>query len=126
MSYVLIIEDHRQYAKIIEMLLQQMDIPCKHAPDGESAIRIAGEEKPMLVLLDLELPDMTGWQILDTLRDMYDEYSIPVIVSTAQTDTTNRMIARFQFIKRYITKPYELSELSAAIEEALELYKVAV
>jgi twitching motility two-component system response regulator PilH len=126
MSYILIIEDHRQYAKIIEMLLDQMGIPHRHAPDGTCAIDIAKAEKPLLVLLDLNLPDMNGWEILDTLRDTYDEYSFPVIVSTAQTDPANRMIARFQFIKRYVTKPYELSELREAIEEALELYKVAV
>jgi len=126
MSYILIIEDHRQYAKVIEMLLDQMGVRHQHAPNGTTAIEYAQSEKPMLVLLDLNLPDMTGWEILDTLRNIYDEYSFPVIVSTAQTDPTNRMIARFQFIKRYVTKPYELSELRAAIEEALELYKVAV
>jgi DNA-binding response OmpR family regulator len=126
MMRVLIVEDHKEYAVIIKMLVQQMGLEAIHAPTGEQAIELAKTQKPDLILLDLNLPGMTGWDVLKAIKEQYGEHGIPCIVSTAYTDPANRMVGKFQYVKSYITKPYELSELKTAIEAALELYKVGV
>jgi len=126
MMSVLIIEDHREYATIIKMLVQQMGLQAILAATGEQAIEIAKTQKPDLIVLDLNLPGISGWDVLSAIKEQYGEHGIPCIVSTAYSDPANRLVGKFQYVKAYITKPYELSELKKAIEAALELYKVGV
>lgn len=123
---ILIVEDHKDYATVIKMLVEQMGLRATLAPTGEQAIERAQAQKPDLILLDLNLPGMSGWDVLKAIKQLYGEHGVPCIVSTAYCDCANRMVGKFEYVKQYIVKPYELSELRTAIESALELYKVGV
>ena len=117
---VLYIEDSPVNTLLVERILRaRPGVVFGSAPDGRSGLDRAERLQPDLVLLDLELPDISGEQVLATLRAGVATRAIPVIVISADIDPAveHRILAagaRF-----FLTKPYEVTDLLRLVDGAL-------
>lgn len=119
---VLIVEDAVELAQISQITLNRMGLRTYHAVNGQRALEFLSEHTPDLMLLDIGLPGMNGWEVLERIKleDVTQEF--PIIVLTAAGDPVNRLIGKLQErVKRYIVKPYSIDELATAVREVLEL-----
>jgi DNA-binding response OmpR family regulator len=115
---ILIVEDTPEFAKLTMLTLERYGYDnAHHAINGEEAMRYVEERKPALMLLDLNLPGMSGWQVLDALKERHGE--LPVIVTTAQSDSANRVVGKLQNVFKYLVKPFSPQDLVKTIDAAL-------
>jgi len=119
---ILIVEDSVDYANLIGEVLDHIGVQHDHVLNGYAALRYLEHHLPDLMLLDISLPGMNGWTLLEVIRQRYDRITYPVIALTAHDDPANRLIGKFLTeIHGYITKPFTPSELSQKIRELLHL-----
>jgi DNA-binding response OmpR family regulator len=118
--YVLIIEDTEDIAVILQITLSTSGFETRHAPNGTQALRIFGERRPDLILLDIGMPDMNGWQVLEAIKKQFPDANMPVIVLTAFDDPANKLIGKLQhLVYRYLTKPFDPERLRTTAREAV-------
>lgn len=119
---VLVVEDTVELAEIIQTALQKMGLRVFHETHGDRALEIYYREQPDVVLLDIALPDMPGWKILDTIREQQrGEPRAIVIVITAYGDAANRLMGKLQGVYSYLIKPLTPAEVTRVVSEALNL-----
>jgi DNA-binding response OmpR family regulator len=123
---VLLVEDTPEFATMTLSALEHFGLQASHADDGEAALKHLADNKPDLILLDLNLGGMSGWQVLEYVKQQHGEHGIPVIVLTAFSDNANRIIGKLQYVNKYLVKPFTPNELFTAISDALELDKMGV
>jgi CheY-like chemotaxis protein len=117
---ILIIEDSTELAEIIEATLHRINIVTAHETHGNKALNRYAEMKPDLVLLDIGLPDMTGWQLLDFMREKKDKSEMPaVIIITAYGDPANRLVGKLQNVRDYLIKPFTSDEVEKVVMKVL-------
>lgn len=117
---VLIVEDSAELAEIIEATLQRLDMVTAHETHGNKAFNRYHEFKPDVLLLDIGLPDMTGWKVLENIREKIGEGPMPkVIVITAFGDPANRLIGKLQNVHDYLIKPFTSDEVERVVLSAL-------
>ena len=115
---ILVVDDQPDITKMLEFLLRgQGYIPLIARDGGEALARFAAE-KPDLVLLDLNLPVLPGWEVC---RRMKAAAATPIIVITGQAPTELKATQLAPGADAYILKPFEIDELLAAIHAALHL-----
>ncbi|MEW6349412.1 MAG: SpoIIE family protein phosphatase [Thermodesulfobacteriota bacterium] len=119
---ILVVEDHPMSRKMLVAMLRQ-NYAMVAAASGEEAIALARDEKPDLVLLDVEMPDMDGFQTLEELRRGVIDEAVPVIFLTARTDSESRGKGLEAGAVDYLTKPYDRHELSIKVKNHLALYE---
>ncbi|MCS6835351.1 MAG: response regulator [Anaerolineae bacterium] len=119
--YILMVEDDQELANFNQIVLRRAGFTAQHAADGEQAVAMLDARRPDIVLLDLNLPGLSGWYVLEYMNQRYPDRQIPVIVTTAQSDPANRVVGKIQAVYRYLIKPFDRRELIAAIESALGL-----
>jgi CheY-like chemotaxis protein/HPt (histidine-containing phosphotransfer) domain-containing protein len=118
---VLYIEDDRPNALLVERILRRRPgIRLLDAPTGSEGIRLAREQRPALVLLDLRLPDMHGLEVLRWLRADPRTAGLPVAVITggAEPETLERLEAAG--VPEVIAKPFDVERLLAVVDAALD------
>jgi DNA-binding response OmpR family regulator len=118
---VLVVEDNPQMAQLTTMSVERGGFSVTHVEDGESAIEYLSDHQPHLVLLDLNLPGVSGWDVMDFISKTYGSQQFPVIVTTAYGDTANRVVGKLQGVYKYLVKPFKPTELMEIVEEALQL-----
>lgn len=118
---VLIVEDTPELGKMMLEMIKRMGLEAYWVETGDEANAFLNTTHPCLILLDLNLPDANGWQILKHAKSRYGEHSIPVIVTTANSDNMNRAIGKLEYISRYLVKPFTLHEFKQAVFDALNL-----
>jgi len=121
---VLIIEDTTEIAEVIEAALRRMNMLTARESHGLRAFERFTELLPDLILLDLGLPDITGWKVLDSIkeRSKTDGGDVPVvIVITAMDDAANRVVGKLQGVHSYLIKPFTVAQLESAVRQALGL-----
>jgi len=123
---VLVIEDMTEYAALTLETLKQIKIEGDWVQTGKEALTYLEKQIPDAILLDLGLPDMTGWDVLTTINEKYAEQHIPIVVLTAHGDNPNRLIGKLQYVSGYIVKPYKPKHLIESLTDILELYKIIV
>lgn len=117
---VLIIEDSVELAEIIEATLQRLDMVTTHETHGGRAFNRYPQIMPDVVLLDIGLPDMTGWKLLEHIRERHAATGMPkVIVITAYGDPANRLIGKLQNVHDYLIKPFTADEVERVVLSAL-------
>jgi signal transduction histidine kinase len=108
---ILYIEDNPLNAQLVQRVLGAEGYTVHIAPDGLKGIDAAIEHKPDLILMDINLPDMSGREVTSRLR-YHDEFkTVPIVALTAQTDEKQRAMTVAAGVDGYITKPFELEEL---------------
>ena len=118
MIKILIAEDEEPIANLIKMNLRRAGYECVWAPDGESAADLMDSEHFDLILLDIMLPNINGFELLEYIK----EFDIPVIFITAKADVADRVKGLQLGADDYIVKPFDLSELTARVEAVLRRY----
>lgn len=117
---VLSIEDDEGLFQLIAITLRKLPLELHNASNGQSAVGKVLELKPSLVILDINLPDLHGWEVLDRLKEL-DSRPEHIIVLTAYATPTHRVIGRLQEVTAYLTKPFEGEVLASLVAEALNL-----
>ncbi len=114
---ILIVEDEADLAEMLEYSLRQAGFETLSCADGFSACRLIERERPDLVLLDIMLPELDGWEVCRLLRSVPDESiaATPVIMLTALDAVEQRVRGLELGADAYITKPYALREVVAHI-----------
>lgn len=117
MSTILIIEDDLEICKIIQEHLEKYNYRVYYTLKGSNAIELIKKTNPVLVILDLMLPFISGDEILKQIRTLSD---IPIIVVSAKSLTYTKIEILRLGADDYITKPFDLDELLARIEANLK------
>lgn len=117
MSKILIVDDEQSICNAFSTILRQEKHSPLFASNGQQAITIAQQDSPELIFLDIQLPDMTGLEVLNKLRDA--EIDIPVIIMTAYGTMNTAMEATKLGAFDYIGKPIELSQIRALLKQVL-------
>jgi two-component system alkaline phosphatase synthesis response regulator PhoP len=121
---VLIVEDAVELAEIIQVILERLNLRVFHETHGHRALEVYDAEHPDLVLLDIALPDMTGWQVLQTIQAKpYEGKSPVIVVITAYGDPANRLMGKLQDIQGYLIKPLQPDEIEEVVVKVLNLIK---
>lgn len=118
MLKILIAEDEEPIANLIRMNLRRAGYYCIWAPDGETAADYMEKEKPDLVLLDVMLPGINGYELMEYARTL----ELPVIFLTALGTTENKVKGLKMGADDYLAKPFEIVELLARVEAVLRRY----
>ncbi len=118
MLRILIAEDEEPIAKLIKMNLRRAGYECVWAPDGEKAADLMEEQHFDLVLLDIMLPGINGYELLDYAKTL----ELPVIFLTALGSTENKVKGLRLGADDYLPKPFEIVELLARVEAVLRRY----
>lgn len=117
---ILIVEDEEAIANLLSYSLKKEGYITKIANNGNEAIVALQNSKPDLVLLDLMLPDING---IDICRIVSNEYLIPIIIVTAKSDITDKVIGLEIGADDYITKPFDIREVVARVKLVLRRFE---
>ncbi len=120
MAYVLMVEDDSEITTLLEEYLPRYDIELFSVSLPSTALEKLNIEKFDLVLLDLGLPEMDGLELCRIIKKAHP--SIPVIISTARVDVSDKVVAFDAGADDYIAKPYEPRELVARIQAIIKRY----
>jgi len=116
MSKVLVVDDDPGIVKVVRAYLEQDGFRVLVAHDGKKAMQIARNERPDLVILDLMLPEMDGWDVCRALRK---ESDVPVIMLTARVEESDKLVGLELGADDYVTKPFSPRELVARVRSVL-------
>ena len=119
MIKILIAEDEEPIANLIRMNLRRAGYSCTWAADGEQAADLMDQEKFDLLLLDVMLPGINGYELMEYARTL----ELPVIFLTALGSTENKVKGLKMGADDYLTKPFEIVELLARVEAVLRRYQ---
>jgi CheY-like chemotaxis protein len=118
---VLIVEDTVELAEVIQATLERLDMVTVVEAHGDRALRRYEELEPDVVLLDIALPDTTGWKILEAIREgqKTGDHQPIIIVITAYGDAANRLVGKLQDVHDYLVKPFTADEVATVVKKAL-------
>ena len=117
---VLIIDDEEDFCKMVKLNLElSKDFKVETAIDGKSGIQTAKKIKPDVIILDLMMPRISGFEVLETLKKDTKTASIPVIMLTAKEDYDSQPGAAQLSKELYLIKPIDAPTLRAKIEEVI-------
>jgi twitching motility two-component system response regulator PilG len=118
-STVLVVDDSPTIRKVVELTLKREQIRVLGAADGLSALAMVADEKPDLVLLDIMLPRMDGYQICQIIRRNRDYKKLPIIMLSGKDGLFDRVRGRLAGSTEYITKPFDPNELVRVVRKHL-------
>ena len=113
---ILLIEDDRNISELLQLYLEKEGYSVSTAYDGRQGLDVFRSVQPDLILLDVMMPVMNGW---DTCRAIRAESHVPIIMLTAKSETDDKVLGLKSGADDYITKPFEMREVLARIEAIL-------
>jgi len=120
---ILVIEDNDDMRHFIqESILSNYEVLT--ASDGEQGLQIANQEIPDLIISDIMMPKLDGYQVTSQLKNQSTTSHIPIILLTAKDDRVSRMKGWHEKADEYLTKPFDLNELNIRIKSLLEVRKL--
>jgi two-component system, OmpR family, alkaline phosphatase synthesis response regulator PhoP len=117
---VLVIDDEAPIRLLCRVNLEAESMDVVEASDGEEGLTLARAEKPDIVLLDVMMPGMDGWQVAERLLENEDTSHIPLVFLTARAELRDRARGLELGGVDYITKPFNPVELASVVESLLE------
>ena len=118
---VLIVEDTEDIAMLVAISMDHLGLSHYHCKNGKLALEFLETHSPELIVLDIGMPGMNGWEVLTVIRENSKWDNIRVIIATAFNDAANRTVGKLQDVDAYITKPYGPRELKSLVTEILKL-----
>lgn len=116
MAKILVVDDEKKIVDIVKAYLEKDGYEVIAAYDGKSALETAKRQPPDLVILDLMLPEVSGWDVCRALRA---DSNIPIIMLTARDDVTDKIIGLELGADDYVTKPFDPKELVSRVKAVL-------
>ncbi len=117
---ILCIEDDPEVIDLIRLILKRRSHVVEGASGGKAGLQAVRERKPDLVLLDLMMPDMDGWDVYQQMKADESTKSIPVIIVTARAQTIDRVMGlQIAKVDDYIVKPFSPRQLLESVDRVL-------
>ena len=117
---ILVVDEDPESRKLLVKLLRRLGYPIRQAATGEAALAAAHRESPTLVLLEVRLPDMSGYEICRELRDRFGQ-SLPIVfLSHDRTERSDQVAGLLVGADDYIAKPFAADALLARVRRLLE------
>jgi DNA-binding response OmpR family regulator len=116
---LLIVDDDLETLRLISMMLQRQGYQVVTANDGRQALLQADSEHPDLIILDVMMPDMNGFEVASRLRAQPQTTSIPILMFTAKSQVEDKVAGYEAGVDDYLTKPIHPAELSARLKALL-------
>ncbi|MFQ5593472.1 MAG: response regulator transcription factor [Anaerolineae bacterium] len=113
---ILVVDDEKQLRTLVKAYLTQEGFRVVTAADGQEALFVARHEKPDLIILDLMMPEMDGYEFM---RVYSKEWETPVIMLTAKVEENDRVLGLELGADDYVTKPFSMRELTARVRAVL-------
>ncbi|MFC1962556.1 response regulator [Chloroflexota bacterium] len=113
---ILVVDDEKKIVEILKAYLERDGYQVIASYDGQSALELARRDSPDLIILDLMLPEVSGWDVCRELRKKSD---VPIIMLTARDDTTDRIIGLELGADDYVTKPFDPKEIISRVRAVL-------
>ncbi|WP_392407459.1 response regulator [Chlorogloeopsis fritschii PCC 9212] len=120
-GFILIVDDNSTNLSVLSQALKQVGLKIRMAMDGASAINIVQQQFPELILLDVQMPGMDGFETCTRLKANPATQTIPIIFTTALADTDSKVKGLSLGAVDYITKPFEEQEVLARVNVHLQL-----
>lgn len=121
-KHILCIEDEPEMIELIRIILGKKGFEVEGAIGGEEGLEKARAKKPDLILLDLMMPEMDGWEVYRQLKSDDELKDIPVIIVTARSQSIDKILGlHIAKVDDYITKPFGPNELIESIKKVLKL-----
>jgi CheY-like chemotaxis protein len=116
---ILVIDDDLDTLRLVGLMLQRQGYEISAATNGQQGLQKALEEKPSLILLDIMMPDMDGYEVARRLRNNTDTVHIPILMFTAKTQLDDKVAGFEVGADDYLTKPTHPSELQSHVKALL-------
>ena len=113
---ILVVDDEVKIVRVVRAYLEKEGYQVVEANDGLEALELARREKPDLVVLDLMLPKLSGWDVCRALRQ---ESSVPILMLTARDEDTDKIVGLELGADDYLTKPFNPKEMVARVRAIL-------
>ena len=118
---ILCIEDESEMIDLMRLILGRRGFEVRGATSGVEGLKMIREEKPDLILLDLMMPDMDGWEVYQQIKADEKTKGIPVIVVTAKAQSIDRVLGlHIAKVDDYIAKPFSPQDLMNSVEKVLK------
>ena len=117
--HVLIVDDDKGQTEVLAYSLKKQGYRALTENTGEAGLKSAREKRPDLVVLDINMPDMDGLEVCQTLNDEIETCTIPVIIVSASEEADVVRQARMAGSRYFVRKPYDPNALLTLIESAL-------
>jgi DNA-binding NarL/FixJ family response regulator len=114
------VDDDRNLRTLVKSLLEPLGYAVSEASTAAEALSIASDERPALVLLDVHLPDISGYEVLQRLREEFGDDVAIVFVSGERTDELDRTAGMLLGADDYIVKPFDLGEFIARVRRTAD------
>ncbi len=119
LHHILIVEDNPSTSDMLVSYFSSLDYEVSHAAWGQDALKLASEYPPHLIILDIHLPDIDGYEICTRLRDHRRTKNIPIIFLTERSERMDRLMGLNLGAVDYITKPFDVQELRYRVRNIL-------
>jgi DNA-binding response OmpR family regulator len=123
MTNILIVDDNEKIRKLIEIYLIREGFKVFHGEDGEAALKVLDEIKIDLIIADIMMPNMDGYELVEELRAA--NYNLPILMVTAKNTYPDKKIGFDLGIDDYMTKPIDMDELVLRIKALLRRSKIS-
>src|SRR5512137_576013 len=118
---ILCIEDDQEMIDLIRLILNRRGFVVKGANGGKEGLEQIRKDRPDLVLLDLMMPDMDGWEVYQQMKADESTKDIPVIVVTAKAQSIDKVLGlHIAKVDDYIAKPFSPQDLMSSVEKVLK------
>lgn len=121
MKKILVIDESNSELEILSFFLKKLGFQVFSAQNGTLGLHLAQQYLPDLILCDINMPQVNGYQVLKELKTTWTICKIPFIFVTSETSTQNRLRAEKLGASGYLVKPVSFEELLAVINNALEI-----
>lgn len=122
-EFILVVEDHPDIAELIELNLRKEGYNVVVAPDGQEALKCLQDALPQMILLDIMLPKMNGFEVAKAVRAKKQTEKIPIIMLTARGDEKDIVAGLEAGADDYVVKPIQFKELKARMRAVFRRYQ---
>jgi signal transduction histidine kinase/DNA-binding response OmpR family regulator len=116
---ILVVDDDPDVLRVLVQHLGAAGFRCRGVGGGREALEAIEREPPALMLLDLMMPDLDGWEVLRRVRENPKSADLPVLVLTARNRETDHALSEQLRVAKYLLKPFDLGQLTVELERAL-------
>ncbi|MED0716153.1 response regulator transcription factor [Aeribacillus composti] len=125
MAKILIVDDDPHIRKLIRVILSEEGFTILEAEDGKDALSLLDSKKVDLIILDIMMPNMDGWDLCENIRTYYSD-SLPILMLTAKGETAQKVKGFNLGADDYLVKPFHPAELLARIKALLKRYQIII